>query len=65
VAQSARTRRKAITGTGAALTQVRVGYPASINGRDVRVVQGRTAAGTLVTMYFDPPDRFARPPQRR
>jgi photosynthetic reaction center cytochrome c subunit len=36
-----------------ALTQVRVGYPVSINDRDAQVVQGRTAAGTLVTMYFD------------
>ena len=37
-----------------ALTQVRVGFPASIDDRDVQVVQGRTAAaGTLVTLYFD------------
>ena len=36
-----------------ALTQVRVGFPASINDRDVQVVQGRTAGGTLVTLYFD------------
>jgi hypothetical protein len=36
-----------------ALMQARVGFPASINDRDVQVVQGRTAAGTLVTMYFD------------
>lgn len=36
-----------------ALTGVRVGLPASINDRDVHVVQGRTPAGTLVTMYFD------------
>jgi len=36
-----------------ALTQVRVGVPASINDRDVQVVQGRTAAGTLATLYFD------------
>ena len=36
-----------------ALTQVRVGYPVSINDRDVQVAQGRTAAGTLVTLYFD------------
>src|SRR5262245_14166683 len=36
-----------------ALTQVRVGYPVSINDRDAQVVQGRTAAGTLVTLYFD------------
>jgi hypothetical protein len=36
-----------------ALTQVRVGLPASINDREMHVVQGRTAAGSLVTMYFD------------
>jgi photosynthetic reaction center cytochrome c subunit len=36
-----------------ALTHVRVGYPASINDRDVQVVQGATAAGALVTLYFD------------
>ena len=36
-----------------ALTQVRVGFPVSINDRDVQVVQGRTAGGTLATMYFD------------
>jgi photosynthetic reaction center cytochrome c subunit len=36
-----------------ALTQVRVGFPASISDRDVQVVQGRTAAGALVTLYFD------------
>jgi len=36
-----------------ALTQVRVGLPVSINDRDAQVIQGRTAAGTLVTMYFD------------
>lgn len=35
------------------LTQVRVGSQVSINGRDAQVVQGRTAAGTLVTLYFD------------
>jgi len=35
------------------LTQVRVGSQVSINGRDAQVVQGRTAAGTLVTVYFD------------
>jgi photosynthetic reaction center cytochrome c subunit len=35
------------------LTQVRVGSPTSINNRDVQVVQGRTAGGTLATMYFD------------
>jgi len=36
-----------------ALTQVHVGFPASINDRDVQVIQGRTAGGTLVTLYFD------------
>ena len=36
-----------------ALTQTRVGFPLSINDRDAEVVQGRTAAGTLVTLYFD------------
>jgi hypothetical protein len=36
-----------------ALTQVRVGFSASINDRDAQVVQGRTVAGTLVTLYFD------------
>ena len=36
-----------------ALTPARVGIPTSINDRDVQVVQGRTAAGTLVTLYFD------------
>jgi len=35
------------------LTQVRVGYPVAINNKDVQVVQGTTAAGTLVTLYFD------------
>jgi outer membrane lipoprotein-sorting protein len=36
-----------------ALTQVRVGFPVSIDDRDAQVVQGRTARGTLITMYFD------------
>jgi hypothetical protein len=36
-----------------ALTQVRVGLPVSIGDRDAQVVQGRTAAGTLVTLFFD------------
>lgn len=35
------------------LTQVRVGVPASIDDHDVQVVQGTTAGGALVTMYFD------------
>jgi hypothetical protein len=37
-----------------ALTQVHVGFPQSIHDRDMQVVQGRTAGGTLVTLYFDP-----------
>jgi hypothetical protein len=36
-----------------ALTQVRVGLPISIGDRDADVVQGRTAGGALVTLYFD------------
>ena len=36
-----------------ALTAVRVGVPVSINDRDAQVVQGTTAGGTLVTLYFD------------
>ena len=36
-----------------ALTQVRVGLPVSIGDSDAQVVQGRTAAGTLVTLFFD------------
>jgi hypothetical protein len=39
-----------------ALTQTRVGFPVPINDRDAEVVQGRTAAGTLVTLYFDSGD---------
>ncbi len=35
------------------LTQLRVGFPASIDDRDVQVVQGTTAGGVLVTLYFD------------
>ena len=35
------------------LTAARVGFPVSINDRDVQVVQGTTAGGTLVTLYFD------------
>ena len=35
------------------LTQMRVGLPVSINDRDAQVVQGRTAGGALVTLYFD------------
>jgi hypothetical protein len=36
-----------------ALTQMKVGVPVSIGDHDMNVVQGRTAAGTLVTLYFD------------
>ena len=36
-----------------ALRQTRVGYPVTVNDRETQVVQGRTAAGTLATMYFD------------
>lgn len=36
-----------------ALTQVRVGLPVSVNDRDAQVVQGRTAGGALVTLFFD------------
>lgn len=36
-----------------ALTEVRVGFPVSINDREMQVVQGRTTAGALVTLYFD------------
>jgi hypothetical protein len=36
-----------------ALTQIRAGFPVSINDRDVQVVQGTTAGGALVTLYFD------------
>jgi outer membrane lipoprotein-sorting protein len=35
------------------LMQTRVGLPVSVNDRDVQVVQGRTAGGALVTLYFD------------
>jgi hypothetical protein len=31
----------------------RVGAPATIDGQDVDVVQGNTANGTVVTLYFD------------
>src|SRR5437868_2684461 len=36
-----------------ALTGMRVGLPVSIGDRDANVIQGRTAAGTLVSLYFD------------
>jgi hypothetical protein len=36
-----------------ALVQTRVGLPVSIGDRDAEVVQGRTAGGALVTLYFD------------
>jgi photosynthetic reaction center cytochrome c subunit len=32
---------------------VRVGLPVSVNDRDAQVVQGRTAAGALATLFFD------------
>jgi hypothetical protein len=35
------------------LSQVRVGYPMSVDDRDAQVIQGRTTAGTLVTLFFD------------
>jgi photosynthetic reaction center cytochrome c subunit len=35
------------------LTQLRVGPPDSIDGRDVQVVQGNAAGGLVVTLYFD------------
>jgi len=35
------------------LTQVRVGYPMPVDDRDAQVIQGRTPAGTLVTLFFD------------
>jgi hypothetical protein len=35
------------------LTNRRVSYPSTINGRDVRVVQGTGAAGLVATFYFD------------
>ena len=36
-----------------ALTGMRVGLPVSNGDRDANVIQGRTAAGTLVSLYFD------------
>ena len=41
------------TGIKQALRQTRVGLPVSIGDRDAEVVQGRTAGGALVTLYFD------------
>jgi hypothetical protein len=35
------------------LTQLRVGPPDNINGRDVHVVQGNGLRGTVATLYFD------------
>jgi photosynthetic reaction center cytochrome c subunit len=35
------------------LTNWRVGFPQTINGRDVHVVQGTGAAGLVATFYFD------------
>jgi len=36
-----------------ALTNLRVGYPDSLNGREVEVVQGSGPRGLLATLYFD------------
>jgi hypothetical protein len=36
-----------------ALTQLRVGPPDNIEGRDVKVVQGNATRGLVVTLYFD------------
>ena len=36
-----------------ALSQLRVGQPDNINGRDVHVVQGNGSRGLVATMYFD------------
>jgi len=36
-----------------ALTQLRVGPPDAINGRDVHVVQGNGSRGLVATLYFD------------
>ncbi|HTR36022.1 MAG TPA: photosynthetic reaction center cytochrome c subunit family protein [Bryobacteraceae bacterium] len=35
------------------LTNPRVGYPDTVNGKEVKVVQGRGPRGILVTLYFD------------
>ena len=35
------------------LTNLRVGYPDTVNGKEVKVVQGRGPRGILVTLYFD------------
>jgi photosynthetic reaction center cytochrome c subunit len=35
------------------LTKWRSGFPAIINDRDVQVIQGNTASGSLATLYFD------------
>jgi photosynthetic reaction center cytochrome c subunit len=35
------------------LTKWRVGFPATINDRDVQVVQGTSTGGALATLYFD------------
>jgi len=36
-----------------ALTQWRVGFPTTIDDRDVQVVQGNAAGGAFATLYFD------------
>jgi len=43
-----------------ALTQVHVGFPQSIDDREMQVMQGRTVAGSLVTLYFDPESGLTR-----
>ena len=35
------------------LTNLKVGYPDTIDGKDVEVVQGQGPRGLLVTLYFD------------
>jgi len=35
------------------LTNLRVGYPDTINGKEVKIVQGRGPRNILVTLYFD------------
>src|SRR5262249_61251286 len=34
-------------------TRWRVGFPTTINDRDVQTIQGTTASGALTTFYFD------------
>ena len=42
------------------ITKWRVGLPATIDDREVQVLQGTTAAGSLVTFYFDQSGLLAR-----